>query len=255
MSPLDAYLLRTSVRERSRRASQEGGRVTESDVRPDPRATVESRRQIGFPSAKAQWCDATASYTAHNLWIAGHPVMQDWEDGYMATLAEIVGQVGGRTLEIGYGLGLSTKYLMKMDSVEEHWIIECHPDVIARAVADLRDEFSTGRVHLLGGFWEDVVESLDDEQFDGILFDTYPLTEEEVHVNHYPFFSEAHRLLRSGGVFTYYSDEATELSDPHLARLKAAGFDDIDWVTVPVSPPPNCEYWQEPSLVAPIVRK
>jgi guanidinoacetate N-methyltransferase len=234
--------------------TKEGG-VAQVDGRSNETPTVESRRRIGFPSGKAEWCEATASYTAHNLWIAGHPVMQDWEDGYMATLAEIVGRVGGRTLEVGYGLGLSARYLTKMDSVEEHWIIECHPDVIARAVTDLRHELSTGRVHLLGGFWEDVVESLDDEQFDGILFDTYPLTEEEVHANHYPFFSEAHRLLKNGGVFTYYSDEATELSESHLARLRAAGFVDIDWITVPVSPPESCEYWQDQSLVAPIVKK
>jgi guanidinoacetate N-methyltransferase len=181
--------------------------------------------------------------------------MQDWEDGYMATLAEIIGTVGGRTLEVGYGLGLSARYLMKMDQVEEHTIIECHPDVIARAVTDLRDEFSTGRVHLLAGFWEDVVGALASEQFDGILFDTYPLTEEEIHANHFPFFSEAHRLLRPGGVFTYYSDEATELSEMHVAKLNAVGFQDVRWVTVPVSPPADCEYWQEHSLVAPIVRK
>jgi guanidinoacetate N-methyltransferase len=228
--------------------------VTVAEER-SPKPTIESRREIGFPSGKAEWCDATASYTAHNLWIAGHPVMQDWEDGYMATLAEIVGNVGGRTLEIGYGLGLSAHYLMKMDLVEEHWIVECHPDVIARAVTDLREEFSTGRVHLVAGFWEDVVKALADEQFDGILFDTYPLTEEEVHANHFPFFGDAYRLLRPGGVFTYYSDEAVELSESHVDRLRAVGFEDITWTTVPVSPPPDCEYWQDHSLVAPIVRK
>ena len=198
--------------------------MRESDVgSPSDAPTVESRREIGFPTGKAEWCDATASYTAHNLWIAGHPVMQDWEDGYMATLAEIVGGVGGRTLEIGYGLGLSARYLLKMDAVEEHWIIECHPDVIARANTDLRDEFSTGRVHLLAGFWQDVVGSLADHHFDGILFDTYPLTEEEVHANHFPFFADAHRLLRPGGVFTYYSDEAVELSGPHLRNFAPSG--------------------------------
>jgi guanidinoacetate N-methyltransferase len=217
--------------------------------------TVASRVEIGFPSGKAEWCNSTAAYTTHNLWIAGHPVMQDWEDGYMATLAGIVGEVGGRTLEVGYGLGLSTRYLLKMDAVEEHWVIECHPDVISRAVLDLRDELSTGRVHLIGGFWEDIVSSLADEQFDGIIFDTYPLTEEEVHANHFPFFADAYRLLRPGGVFTYYSDEAVGLSASHIERLNVAGFQDITWVTVPVAPPTNCEYWDDDTIVAPIVRK
>jgi guanidinoacetate N-methyltransferase len=229
--------------------------VAEHGDDPAHLATVASRRDIGFPSGKAEWCDATAAYTSHNLWIAGHPVMQDWEDGYMATLAEIVGAVGGRTLEIGYGMGLSARYLLKMDSVQEHWIVECHPDVLGRAVIDLREEISTGHVHLIAGFWEDVVGTLGDERFDGILFDTYPLTEAEVHANHFPFFGDAYRLLRQGGVFTYYSDEATELSPDHVGKLQAAGFTDIDWKTVAVSPPENCEYWQDQTIVAPIVRK
>lgn len=180
--------------------------------------------------------------------------MQDWEDGYMATLAGVVGDRGGRTLEVGYGLGLSTRHILAKEAVEEHWIIECHPDVLSRALVDLKVELSAGRVHLIAGFWQDVVGSLADHRFDGILFDTYPLTEEEVHANHFPFFRDARRLLSSGGVFTYYSDEVEVLSDSHVAKLREAGFMDITWSTVSVLPPPDCEYWQAHSIVAPIVK-
>lgn len=226
--------------------------MSPSSRKPD---TAESRRSIGFPEAKTDWCTSSAAYSEHNLVIAGHPVMQDWEEGYMAALAGIVGERGGRTLEIGYGLGLSTRHVLKMDAVEEHWIIECHPDVVSRALEDLRDELAVGRAHLVSGFWEDVVDEFADEHFDGILFDTYPLSEDEIHANHFPFFTHAHRLLRPGGVFTYYSDEESELSTSHLERLHRAGFFDIEWTTVRVQPPADCEYWQASTIVAPVVRK
>jgi guanidinoacetate N-methyltransferase len=223
--------------------------LTENSTNP----TVASRLDIGFPD-RHQWCDAAAAFTDHDLWIAGHPVMQDWEDGYMATLAEIIGKRGGRVLEVGYGLGISARYLLSYPAVAEHWIIECHPDVIEHAMVDLKDEISAGRVHLLTGFWEEVVETIADNHFDGILFDTYPLTTDEIHRNHFPFFPEAKRLLCDHGTFTYYSDEADGLPDSHITRLKDAGFTRIDWISVDVNPPLNCEYWQANSITAPIVR-
>lgn len=216
--------------------------------------TVSSRVEIGFPKHRSGWSDAPAVYTSHELRIAGHPVMEDWEDDYMAVLAGIAGEHGGRVLEVGYGLGLSAGHLLANPLVTEHWIIECHPAVLQRAAVALKDEISAGRVHLLSGFWEDVVGSMTPGQFDGVLFDTYPLTADEIHGNHFPFFPAARRLLRNGGTFTYYSDEVDQLSASHVARLRAHGFREIDWKTVAVSPPTDCEYWQADSIVAPIVR-
>lgn len=216
--------------------------------------TVETRKQIGFPE-KEEWNEAPAEYDGHTLRIAGHPVMEDWETSYMKRLAEIATFRGGSVLELGYGMGISAGFIEKNKEVESHTVIECHPDVCKKAIDDFRDSVEKSRFHLLTGFWQDVTPKLADESFDGILFDTYPLTEEEVHANHFWFFKEAHRLLKKGGILTYYSDEPKNFSTKHLLKLKEAGFHDINFEVCKVDTPKDCEYWQYDTMIAPIITK
>lgn len=202
------------------------------------------------------WGQAPAVYDGHTLKIAGHDVMEDWEQGYMNRLGAIAAQNGGAVLELGYGMGLSSAVIESHD-VDSHTIIECHPDVIKKCVTDNKPAFDQGRMHLFTGFWQDVTPMIASGTFDGILFDTYPIKEEEMIGPHMFFFREAFRLLRRNGILTYYSDEATGLSVPHVQRLVEAGFKvgDIDYEVCDVTPPENCEYWQAPTIVAPIVRR
>jgi guanidinoacetate N-methyltransferase len=218
--------------------------------------TVETRKNIGFPSKQEQWCEAPAIYDEHTLRIAGHPVMEDWEQNYMDVLGVIAAGAGGRVLELGYGMGLSSAAIQAHD-IDSHIVIECHPDVIRKAVTDFKPSIDNGKMHVYSGFWQDVTPTLASGIFDGILFDTYPLKEEEIHGNHFWFFEEAFRLLKPGGILTYYSDEATHLSDPHVQKLVDAGFKrkDIAFEICEVVPPADCEYWQASTIVAPIIRK
>jgi guanidinoacetate N-methyltransferase len=218
--------------------------------------TIESRKAIGFPTERREWNAASAIFDDHTLRISGHPVMEDWEAAYMKTLAQIATTRGGTVLEVGYGMGISARAI-QAHSIDGHVIIECHPDVISRCLRDFRASVEAGRLRLLTGFWDEITPLLKDECFDGILFDTYPMNAEELHANHFPFFREAYRLLKPGGVFTYYSDEAREFSPAHLVKLTEAGFrpSDIDGRICAVSPPPDCEYWRETTLLAPIIRK
>ncbi len=218
--------------------------------------TRKTRHKIGFPTELKQWALAPANFSKHALRINGHPVMEDWESGYMQKLAAIASHSGGRVLEVGYGMGLSARAIQS-HKPEAHWVIECNDDVIKKAEDDFAKELSNGRMRLLPGFWEDVTPTLPDASFDGILFDTYPLNAEQIHSNHFWFFEEAYRLLKPGGTLTYYSDEIKEFSPSHLAKLTEAGFQpaNINSEICNVSPPPDCEYWQANTILAPIVRK
>lgn len=218
--------------------------------------TIQSRKDIGFPSEKEEWCEAPAVYDEHTLRIAGHPVMEDWEQNYMDKLGVIAASNGGRVLELGYGMGLSAGAIQS-HPISSHIVIECHPDVVHKCITDFKPAIDSGRMHIYSGFWQDVTPTLASGIFDGILFDTYPLKEEEIHGNHFWFFKEAFRLLKPGGILTYYSDEVDSLSEPHIARLVDAGFRrrDISWDICDVRPPEDCEYWQAPTIVAPVIRK
>lgn len=204
----------------------------------------------------ADWGKAPAVYDEHTLKILGKEVMEDWETGYMHTLAGIATSNGGVVLELGYGMGISARAIQTAN-IDSHVVVELHPQVVQKCAQDNAGALSSGRMHVFSGLWQRVTPMLAARSFDGILFDTYPLNEQEMIGPHMYFFDEAFRLLKPGGVLTYYSDEATDFRPEHRARLTTAGFapENIDFQVCNVTPPPNCEYWRDPTIIAPIVRK
>ncbi len=182
--------------------------------------------------------------------------MEDWEINYMERLAEIACRNEGNVLELGFGMGLSARAI-EAHNIDGHYVIECHPDVIAKCIKNFHYAIGANRLHLLSGFWQDITPLIKDETFDGILFDTYPMSEEELHSNHFWFFKEAYRLLKPGGIFTYYSDEATKFSEKHLKKLEESGFKkkNINFEICEVNPPADCEYWKDSTMIAPIITK
>lgn len=206
--------------------------------------------EIGFPEKRDQWKTEKAEYRDGKLQIAGHPVMEDWEDNYMKALADVATRNGGRVLELGFGMGISAGHV-QANKLDEHVIIEANAEVFEKLKAFAAEHPSVTPKH---GFWQDVIPTLEPGSFDGILFDTYPVQAEEVAA-HWFFFETAHRLLKPGGVFTYFSDEVTEFSDRHLAALRAAGFNNIRSEICHVNPPEGCLYWTDPTIVVPIITK
>ena len=211
---------------------------------------------MGSDRAVERWGRSRAIYDAHSLEIDGHRVMEDWEHGYMQRLSAVATRNGGAVLELGYGLGLASKAIQARN-IESYTIIECHPDVLTKCLIDNRTAFERGMIHLYSGFWQDTTPSLASGIFDGILFDTYPIDERESIGPHMWFFEEAFRLLKPGGVLTYYSNEADGFSELHVERLVKAGFarSDMSFELCHVSPPDDCEYWHEPTIVVPIINK
>ncbi len=215
--------------------------------------TQKTLSNIGFRE-KEDWKSAPAVFDEHTLRIFELPVMEDWETPYMEELAKIVTSKGGVILELGYGMGISANFIQKAN-IERHIIIEAN-----HKVAEKAREFggkANHPVEVLEGFWEEVIDKIPNESIDGILFDTYPLTELEVHKNHFAFFETAYRKLKKGGVFTYYSDEIDGYHPIHIQKLIEAGFEqkNIKGIITKVKPPKDCQYWQSNKMLVPIVIK
>lgn len=217
----------------------------------DGREGAHPLARLRFPDTPAEWRDSPAEQGVEGLSIMGHPVMQRWESPYMRHLARIAGSNGGRVLEIGYGMGLSAGFIQET-KVDEHWIVEANREVFASLQCWAREQSS--EIKAINGFWEDVTPSFPEESFDGILFDPYPIDLGQLHEQRFSFFAEAQRLLRPGGVFTHYAGE-TEFTPDYRRRLEAAGFSRYEAALVAVEPPPDCLYWTEPRILAPVIRK
>jgi len=204
---------------------------------------------------KEEWLENKAIFTDDSLLIKGYQVMQKWEVPYMKELAGIATSNGGHVLELGFGLGISAGFIQQSPKIKKHTIIEAHPDVVKYAFRLYPKPLKSRRMNILQGFWEDVTPMLKDGIFDGILFDTSPLEQETVFFHFFPFFQEGSRLLKKGGIFTYFSDEAKEISSKHMQLLRQAGFNKIDFKLCRVHPPKSCRYWNHNTIVTPMVHK
>lgn len=215
--------------------------------------THKTRVDIGFQDRQA-WKSAPAVFDEHTLKIFDHPVMEDWEKPYMEELAKIAVSNGGIILEIGFGMGISANFIQQA-SIKKHIILEANHKIVERI-----HKFAKKALHpikILEGFWEEEIRQISNGSIDGILFDTYPLSEPEIHKNHFKFFKTGFRKLKSRGIFTYYSDEINNYHPIHLQKLIDAGFkkENIKGKIISVNPPPDCQYWKSNTILAPIVIK
>lgn len=195
----------------------------------------------------SDWALEKIEYNDIGLNIGNNQVMQYWEEPIMRHLAKNVTHNNGRVLEIGFGLSISARFIQQFGCME-HVIIEAHPDIVNTA-----NDWSIncgGNVRVLSGYWEDFMDK-EIGTFDGILFDTYPLIEEERTKNHFSFIEHSINLLNKDGVLTYYSDETRNFRSDHLL-LMCSFFNKIDMFVVDgLEPPAECEYWKHDHMVIP----
>ncbi|MFJ7996522.1 class I SAM-dependent methyltransferase [Streptomyces sp. NPDC096310] len=194
----------------------------------------------------ANWHESEADYHDDQLLIEGQQVMQDWEERLMHRMAERVTATHGDILEIGFGLGLSATFIEEQ-GVRSHTIVEYNDGVLDKA-RRWAAERPGSDIELLRGHWQAALPRLGD--FDGILWDAFPTSEAEF--DQYvlrdstvaeAFFCEAAAHLRSGGVFTYYTNERDSLSRRHQRGLLRYFSSFAVEVVDGLQPPPDCQYW------------
>ena len=129
----------------------------------------------------------------------GNAVMMEWEKPIMKDAASLICRDGGRILNVGFGLGLIDTYIQS-HRVQEHWIIEAHPDVQNKMKKDGWDQ--KYNVTCLFDKWQNVLNKL--PKFDGIYFDTW---KESLN----PFHEIVPNILKPGGKYTYWAPADLEV--------------------------------------------
>src|ERR1051326_2504489 len=159
-----------------------------------------------YPENASNWRGMPVEITRDELLVGGWQVMQSWEEPLMDAMAREVTAAGGDILEVGFGMGISARKILEY-GCQSYTVIEAHPIIASIARGWLAQQCTQGNV--IESAWQDALPHLV-EQYDGILFDTYPFSRRERHRNHVPFVPLAPALLRDGGVLVYYSDETTQ---------------------------------------------
>lgn len=205
-------------------------------------------------TAPVTWDAHQASYQDHQLIIAGQQVMQDWEAPLMEAMAQVVTEAHGDVLEVGFGMAISATYIQKF-GVKSYTIIEPNDEVVKR-FHEWKKQFPGRDIRLVHGRWHDVQHQLGDETFDGVFFDTVPTFEDEYLrevidnvVMAEDFFPVAARVLRPGGIFTWYTNEIDTLSRRHQRLIQKYFSSFTVTVAGPLYPPEDCHYWFADSMV------
>ncbi len=197
------------------------------------------------------WSESQAEYTPTELIIEGQQVMQDWETPLMKAMADIATESGGDVLEVGFGMGISASFIQERRP-KSHTIIEFNQEVMA-VFEQWRSRHADRDIRLVRGRWQDVAEAL--PEFDSVFFDAYPASEaefEESVVNSITFAESfipaAAKLLRPGGVFTYYTNEIDSFSRRHQRFLFKHFRSFALSVVRSLRPPEDCHYWWADSM-------
>jgi len=204
-----------------------------------------------YPQDGITWGELSVELTSEQLLIGEWQVMQAWEEPLMDVMAREVTIAGGDILEVGFGMGISARKITRYGCAS-YTVIEAHPTV-AEMAREWAAEQQT-KCTVIESAWQDVIHELDPGGFDGILFDTYPWSEDERGRNHFAFIPCAPALLRDEGTLVCYSDETITFRSEHLSLLLTS-FDEVKLVKVSgLQPPEDCEYWSESHMVVPVAR-
>ncbi len=206
------------------------------------------KRDVIVEETREGYLDRPADYVGGELLVGGIEIMQDWERPLMKALAQEAAKSNGHVLEVGFGMGISATHLIEAGAAS-YTVIEPHPGVLEFFEKWAKEQ--PVPVRAVQGFWEDVIDDLD--QFDGILFDTYPVSEGEWSEPVYlSFISKAAEHLRPGGVFTFYSGHPEALPDSEAELIRRHFTNLVQYPFKGLEPPKDCQYYKADQMIVPI---
>ena len=136
------------------------------------------------PSTKPDYLRQRLQYTpdGQSLLDADQDaVMMEWERPLMKAHAQVLleGVTRRRVMNIGFGMGIIDTALQEL-APELHVIVEAHPDVHRKMIADGWDK--KPNVRICFGKWQDWLPKLIEEgvELDGIFYDTVRVPQESV---------------------------------------------------------------------------
>eukprot|EP00746_Dinoflagellata_sp_MGD_P020433 gnl/MRDRNA2_/MRDRNA2_147620_c0_seq1.p1 gnl/MRDRNA2_/MRDRNA2_147620_c0~~gnl/MRDRNA2_/MRDRNA2_147620_c0_seq1.p1 ORF type:complete len:349 (+),score=31.73 gnl/MRDRNA2_/MRDRNA2_147620_c0_seq1:203-1249(+) len=208
-------------------SGKEADKVEPNDLVKD---RVEHMKTKEGEDPRAKWMESPIKATDEYLIIQGQVIMDRSDTTHMKKLAEIASERGGRIMETGYGMGISARLIHEFNggNVREHVIIEGNKAVFEQNLSKYANE--NPKITPKLGFWQDVVLSLESGTFDAILYDTHPVDDKdrfsEQVIHQRDIMKEVYRILKPGGIFTYFANMDT--LDGDRKALKLAGFREED---------------------------
>jgi guanidinoacetate N-methyltransferase len=221
-------------------------------------STIKSRQKLYPKDLENKWRNLVPKYEKTPegedlLIIEGHEVMASYETEYMHKLADIVTKNGGDIINVGYGLGIIDKEIetyRKKRKLGKHYVIELNKYIAEKARQN-------ENLIVLEGCWKQVIQEFKGDQFDGIIYDAYPLKFDEVNRDGINFIEAVveRNLLKKDGILTFYADAAEKFGDKFLQFLRELGFSHIDTIKVAINiPDRERQGWRADHFLAPILK-
>ncbi|MBI5450159.1 MAG: hypothetical protein HY940_02265 [Gammaproteobacteria bacterium] len=181
--------------------------------------------------------------TTDRLLINGVSSVEVWERPIQKKLVEAVVSLNDVVAEVGYGLGMASEAIQKI-STREHWIIEAHHHTLVPLL-----EKQPLSANLIISSWQTALPMIKEEYFHAIVYDADPDdrgvfdgSAEATLKFVSPILPHALRILKPGGKlgFIDFSGALRTLPEFHV-RLAKFNLD-FNFVSVPINPPPKCNY-------------
>lgn len=251
------------------------GVVEEFDEEGEPiKSDSEARKEVDYTamSSNQAYLKTPLNYSEDQTKLLdadNNAVMMGWEGPLMVEHAKVLcqrpdldeeRQANLHILNVGFGLGLIDDAIQS-HTPARHTIVEAHPDVYAKMLADGWDQ--RPGVTILFGRWQDVLERGDFETYDGIFWDTFGEHYRDQKVFHeaLPF------ILNEGGIFSFFNGLGGTNSFFHdvYCRIVELEFEELGYSTeyVPMDMDPSeakiwdgvkRRYWSLAKYNLPIIR-